>query len=53
MKYATKLMVVPYQPRLENPVETQIFSIDQEMEKILHDKSITDDDVRIKLYHQA
>ena len=39
MKYANKLMVVPYVPRIENPAEKQIFTLDQEMESILNDKT--------------
>ena len=30
-------MVVPYVPRIENPAEKQIFTLDQEMESILND----------------
>ena len=33
MKYANKLMVVPFVPRIENPKETQIFTLDNNMEK--------------------
>ena len=52
MKYANKLMVVPYVPRIENPAEKQIFTLDQEMESILNDKTKTIDD-KIKLYNQT
>ena len=52
MKYAHKLMVVPYVPRIENPTETQIFTLDQEMESILNDKTKSIDD-KIKLYNQT
>ena len=51
MKYANKLMVVPYVPRLENPSETQIFSLDNEMELILHDKNKNVDE-KVKMYNQ-
>ena len=51
MKYATKLMVVPYVPRLENPQETQIFDLDKEMESILSDSSKSPCD-KIKLFNQ-
>ena len=52
MKYAHKLMVVPYVPRIENPAETQIFTLDEEMESILSDKTKSIDD-KIKLYNQT
>ena len=51
MKYAHKLMVVPYIPRIENPVEIQIFTLDQQMESVLNDRAKTIDD-KIKLYNQ-
>jgi hypothetical protein len=52
MKFATKFMVVPYAPKLENPAETQIFDLDEEMEKILFDKNKNISD-KVKLYNQA
>ena len=51
MKYANKLMVVPYVPRLENPSETQIFSLDNEMQQVLHDKN-QHVDQKVKMYNQ-
>ena len=39
MKFANKLMVVPFVPRIDNPAENQIFSLDQEMESILYDNT--------------
>ena len=51
MKYANKLMVVPYVPSIENPNENQIFDLDKEMELILHDKTKTIDE-KVKLYNQ-
>ena len=53
MKYANKLMVVPYVPRLEsNPQEAQILDIDKEMGSILHDQT-KNTDQKVKLYNQA
>ena len=53
MKYANKLMVVPYVPRInDNPKEKQILSIDQDMEEILKDKTISADQ-KVRLYNQA
>ena len=52
MKYANKLMVVPYVPRLENPQETKLFDLDDEMESILFDKTKSTCD-KVKLYHQT
>ena len=48
MKYANKLMVVPYVPHIDNPTQTQIFTLDQEMEEILHDKGKNVDE-KVKL----
>ena len=50
MKYANKLMVVPYVPRLENASESQIFSLDNEMAQILNDKNKQVDE-KVKLYN--
>ena len=52
MKYANKLMVVPYVPHIDNPTQTQIFTLDQEMEEILYDKGKNVDE-KVKLYNQA
>ena len=51
MKFANKLMVVPYVPSIENPNETHIYDLDKEMELILHDKTKTIDE-KVKLYNQ-
>lgn len=45
-------MVVPYVPRVENPIETQISTIDQEMESILQDKNKSVDE-KVKLYNSV
>ena len=52
MKYANKLMVVPYVPRIENPTEKQILSLDQEMELVLNDKNKQVDE-KVKMYNQV
>ena len=53
MKYASKLMVVPYVPTIENPEETHVYTVDRDMEDILHNPNITNEDDKIKLYYQA
>ena len=45
-------MVVPFVPRIENPKETQIFTLDNKMEKILNDKKLPVDS-KVKLYNQT
>lgn len=52
MKYATKLMVVPYVPKLENPSEKYLVDLDSEMSKVLNDKNLQIDQ-KVKLYNQT
>ena len=52
MKYATKLMVVPYQPRIDNPTQTHIFKLEEQMRSVMDDPSLKPDD-KVKLYNQA
>src|SRR4051812_12070271 len=51
MQYATKLMVVPYVNKLENPAEKYVTDMDSEMSTILSNKNISIDD-KVKLYTQ-
>ena len=53
MKFANKLMVVPFVPRLENATESQIFSIDHDMKKILLDDKVNNNDEKVKLFYNA
>ena len=41
MKFATKLMVVPYVNKLEDPVDKYLFDLDIEMSEILERKDIS------------
>lgn len=52
MKHATKLMVVPYVKPLENPVESKVLELDNEMSSIINDSKLNFDD-KVKLYNQT
>lgn len=52
MKYATKLMVLPYMPKLENPEERYMFNLDAEMSKVLRNRKLSIDQ-KVKLYSSA
>lgn len=51
MKYAKKMMLVPYVP-LTTPEETKLGELNNQMSGIIKNKSFTDDE-KIKLYNQA
>lgn len=51
MKYAKKMMLVPYVPPT-TPEETKLGELDNQMSGIIKNKSFTDDE-KIKLYNQA
>ncbi len=51
MKYAKKLMVVPFVKNLVDPVEN-LTGIDSEMSEILNNKNLTNDE-KIKMYTAA
>ena len=50
MKYAKKLMVVPFVKKLENPSEKHLETLDTEMSEILHNTGLNADE-KIKLYN--
>ena len=50
MKYAKKLMVVPFVKKLENPSEKFLENLDSEMTKILYKTNLSVDE-KVKLYH--
>lgn len=52
MKYANKLMVVPYTKALEDPEQAKLVELDTNMSTILADKN-TNLDEKIKLYNQT
>ncbi len=52
MKYATKLMVVPYVPTIEDPQRKQITDLDAHISEILNNKSINIEG-KIKAYQRA
>lgn len=52
MKFATKLMVVPYVNKLEDPVDKYLFGLDIEMSEILERKDISIEE-KLSLYNQA
>ena len=52
MKFATKLMVVPYVNKLEDPVDKYLFDLDIEMSEILERKDISIEE-KLSLYNQA
>lgn len=52
MKHATKLMVVPYVKPFENPVESKVLELDNEMSSIINDSKLNFDD-KVKLYNQT
>ena len=52
MKYATKFMVVPYVPRLENSDEKFLTNLDSEMSRILTNQKMSTDE-KVKMYNQA
>ena len=50
MKYAKKMMVIPFVKKLENPSEKFLENLDTEMTTILHTNNISVDE-KIKLYN--
>ena len=52
MKYATKLMVVPYVPRIEVPQESKVLTLDDEIYDIINNKKLSVSD-KVQLYNQT
>ena len=52
MKFANKLMVVPFVNKIENPTEKYLVDLDDQMSSILLQKNVSIDE-KVKLYSQA
>ena len=50
--HVTKLMVVPYVPRVEEPQETKVLTLDEEMSSIINDPKL-DVSEKVQLYNQT
>jgi hypothetical protein len=51
MKFATKMMLVPYAKSIEKPIDSKVSELDSQMTGILKTDNSYDD--KIKLYNQT